>query len=89
MLRQVRYSRTRKFRCGRSEQKPSRRQESETCARSKRKDKTPVFGMVERGGRVVANVVSSTSEKDLLPHITRTVEVFSEVLTDERVAYKN
>lgn len=45
--------------------------------------------MVERGGRVVANVVSSTSEKDLLPHITRTVEVFSEVLTDERVAYKN
>lgn len=53
------------------------------------KDKTPVFGMVERGGRVVANVVSSTSEKDLLPHITRTVEVFSEVFTDEWVAYKN
>lgn len=53
------------------------------------KDKIPVFGMLERDGRVVAKVVASTSAKDLMPHILRTVDVCADVFTDEWVAYKN
>ena len=53
------------------------------------KDKVPVFGMIERGGKVVANVVNSTSERDLMPYITRTVEFTATLFTDEWVAYKN
>lgn len=51
------------------------------------KGKTPVFGMIERDGKVVARVVPSTTAKDLMPHIVKHVELFSTVYTDEWGAY--
>lgn len=52
------------------------------------KDKTPVFGMIERGGKVVARVVPSTTAKDLLPRIQKYSNSFATVYTDEWGAYR-
>ena len=54
------------------------------------KDKTPVFGMVERQkGRVSAHVVKSTSKEDLLPHIQRNIDITACVMSDEWMAYRD
>ena len=53
------------------------------------KTKTPVFGMVERKGKVVAKVVKSTAAKYLLPEIVKTIKESATVFTDEWVAYNN
>lgn len=54
------------------------------------KDKTPVFGMIEREtGRVVAYVVRSTSAEDLLPHVGEHIEVGAKIFTDEWGAYNS
>jgi transposase len=49
--------------------------------------KTPVLGMVERGGRVVAQVVPDVSGGTLKPRVRRTIEAKSVVITDENGAY--
>ena len=54
---------------------------------SKHHDKTPVFGMVERGGRVIAGVPESASAKAILPMITENVEPKSTVITDAHSIY--
>ncbi|WP_262901650.1 IS1595 family transposase [Edaphocola aurantiacus] len=51
------------------------------------KDKVPVFGLIERGGKVMARVVPSVKAEDLQPIICGTVELFSTVYTDEWGAY--
>ncbi|MHA3789456.1 IS1595 family transposase [Flavobacterium hauense] len=51
------------------------------------KDKVPVLGMIERKGRVVARVVKSTTKEDLMPIITRTINCFDTVYTDEWKSY--
>ena len=51
------------------------------------KGKVPVFGMIERNGKVVARVVPSTSTKDLMPVIMRFSNSFCTVYTDEWGAY--
>lgn len=51
------------------------------------KDKVPVLGMIERKGRLVARVVKSTTGEELVPIITRTVNCFDTVYTDEWKAY--
>lgn len=51
------------------------------------KTKTPVFGMVERGGRVVAMVVESTDKRTLQPIITQHVKIGASLMTDEWKAY--
>jgi transposase-like protein len=51
------------------------------------KTKTPVFGMVERNGRLVAMVVTRTDAKTLTPLITNHVAVGSTMMTDEFKAY--
>lgn len=51
------------------------------------KGKTPVFGMIERNGKVVARVVPSTTAKDLMPRIIKHVNSFATVYTDEWGAY--
>lgn len=51
------------------------------------KTKTPVFGMVERGGRVVAMKVENTQAKTLKPIITEHVAIGSKIMTDEFRAY--
>lgn len=51
------------------------------------KTKAPVFGMVERNGRVVAMVVKSTDSRTLQPLIREYVKVGANLMTDEFKAY--
>lgn len=51
------------------------------------KDKTPVLGMLERGGKVVCKVVKSTSKKSLTAPILRTVKRSATLFTDEWGGY--
>lgn len=47
------------------------------------KDKVPVFGMLQRGGDVVARVVANTAAKTLRNEIYKTVREGSEIHSDE------
>ena len=47
------------------------------------KDKTPVFGMLQRGGKVVAKVVKDTTAKTLRTEIYKTVKEGSIIYSDE------
>jgi transposase-like protein len=49
--------------------------------------KTPVVGMVERGGRVRAQVVRSVAGPDLRPIVRANVKAFSTLYTDEWQGY--
>lgn len=51
-------------------------------------DKTPVFGMLKRGGKVKAFVVPDTSSFSLKPIIYKYVKQGSTIFTDEWKAYK-
>lgn len=52
------------------------------------KDKTPVLGMVERGGNIICKVVETTSAKHLTPHILRAVHLKkSTLMVDEWCGY--
>jgi transposase-like protein len=51
-------------------------------------DKTPVLGMVERGGRVRAEVIPNTKGDQLRPRVMDAVEPGSAVYTDEWHGYK-
>ena len=53
------------------------------------KTKKPVFGLLERGGEVVAHVVDDTKQKTLEPIITTTLCKVDNVFTDEWHAYNN
>ena len=53
------------------------------------KDKTPVLGMIQRGGKVVAHVVESVSAEQLLPKVLETIDLFGTVYTDEWKAYND
>lgn len=46
-------------------------------------DKTPVLGMVQRHGKVVAKVVPDTSHETLLPHMVAMVEEGSIMVSDQ------
>ena len=54
-----------------------------------KKNKTVVFGMVERNGDVVTEVVPTRHAKHQLPHIERHVIAGTEVHTDELGSYSN
>lgn len=47
------------------------------------KDKTPVFGMKQTGGKVVAKVVENTKAKTLSKEIRKTIKVGSTIYSDE------
>lgn len=51
------------------------------------KKKTPVFGMVERGGQVAAYVVPSIQRQTLEPHVTDRVDPSAVLHTDEALQY--
>ena len=51
--------------------------------------KTVVMGIVERGGRVTAEVVPNSRESTLLPKIKETVAAGATVYTDALVSYRN
>ena len=50
-------------------------------------NKTPVFGAVQRGGRVMAVVVPDVKRASLLPHIQRRVMPTGTIFTDELKSY--
>ena len=53
------------------------------------KDKSIVFGMVERGGKFIGKVVPNRQTKSLLPHIKENIKENSNVMTDELLSYQS
>ena len=53
------------------------------------KYKMPVFGMVERGGNLIAQVVKDTTAKSLIPLIKANVDADVHIMTDEWGAYNS
>lgn len=53
------------------------------------KDKTPVFGLVERNGRVVAMRVRDTKRATLMPIIHQNVSKDVKIMSDEFKSYQN
>jgi hypothetical protein len=51
------------------------------------KDKTPVFGMLQRGGRLAAYVVDDTAKATIQPIILKNLKQFSYLISDEWTAY--
>ncbi len=51
------------------------------------KTKTPVFGMVERDGQIIAQVVGDTQRSTVTPLIRHNVKLGSRLMTDEYYAY--
>lgn len=52
-------------------------------------NKTPVFGMVERKGNIVAKVTVDTKRKTVMPIIREHVMLGTKVMTDEYLPYQN
>ncbi len=52
-------------------------------------NKTPVFGMVERQGNIVAKVRVDTKRKTLMPIIREHVALGTEMMTDEYLPYRS
>ena len=53
------------------------------------KTKTPVFGMIERKGKLVAKKVETTSAADLTPEMVKHIKTGATLYTDEWVGYNN
>lgn len=49
--------------------------------------KTPVAGLVQRKGEIVAKVVGNTTSSKLMPFIKENVEIESTIMTDEWKSY--
>jgi len=56
--------------------------------RSGLNDKTPVIGILERGGNIQAKVVGEVKRETLLPNIVENVQKGSFVCTDENFSYR-
>lgn len=52
-------------------------------------DKTPVLGMVERGGKLAAKAVENTTRETISREIIRTVKEGTKLYTDEYASYKS
>lgn len=53
------------------------------------KDKTPIFGMLQRKGDVICRVVENTSQYEITPNILKFVEFSSVLYTDEWQGYND
>lgn len=51
------------------------------------KDKVPVFGMLQRGGKVICKVVKDTTSKSLTPPILNSIKRTATLFTDEWCGY--
>ena len=72
---------------GREKNKHGSKRTEATRGRST-KTKTPVFGMVQRGGKVVAKKVADTGCNTLSAAIRQYVKLGSRIFTDEWIGYK-
>ncbi len=52
-------------------------------------DKTPVLGMLQRGGKLMAKVIPNTKAETIIPIIEKYVKKGSTIYSDEWWAYKN
>jgi transposase-like protein len=52
------------------------------------KDKTPVFGMIERNGKLIAKKVENTSSEILTKEAIKSIKESAKVYTDEWLGYK-
>lgn len=52
------------------------------------KDKAPVLGMVQRGGKVTAMMVENVKGETLVPEIIKRVKEEADIYTDEWIGYK-
>lgn len=52
-------------------------------------NKTPVFGMVERKGKIKATVVVNTKRKTVMPIIREHIALGTEIMTDEYLPYRS
>ena len=71
---------------GREKNKHESKRTEGTQGRST-KTKTPVFGMIERGGKLVAKKVKNTQGNTLSPIIRQIVKPGSRIFTDEFIGY--
>ena len=53
------------------------------------KDKPPIFGMIQRGGDVVVQMLPDVKQKTIKPYIESCIQSGSTVYTDEYVIYAN
>jgi transposase-like protein len=72
---------------GKEENKHANKRTEGTQGRST-KTKTPVFGMLERGGNLQAKVVADTQYKTIYPLVMNTVNRGSKIVTDEYKIYR-
>ena len=73
---------------GREKNKHESKRTEGTQGRST-KTKTPIFGMIERGGNIVARKVQNTQGNTLSPIIRQFVKEGSRIFTDEFIGYKS
>ena len=71
---------------GREKNKHESKRTEGTQGRST-KTKAPIFGMIERGGKVVARKVQNTQSNTLSPIIRQFVKEGSRIFTDEYIGY--
>lgn len=71
---------------GREKNKHESKKTEGTQGRST-KTKTPVFGMIERGGKLVAKKIKNTQGNTLSPIIRQIVKPGSRIFTDEFIGY--
>jgi transposase-like protein len=68
---------------------PKKNQHANKRKQGSHKDKQPIFGIVEREGRVTTKVVADVKEKTLLPIVAERVLPASIVYTDSYTSYDN
>lgn len=73
---------------GRNKSRHKNKRDKGTQGRST-KHKTPIFGMRERGGNMIAYVVKDTTANTLIPLIKENVELDTHIMTDEWGAYNS
>ncbi|MFN0277688.1 MAG: IS1595 family transposase [Pyrinomonadaceae bacterium] len=62
---------------------------SKPWTRNVKDHKTAVFGMVQRGGKVKAQVIKGIQAKDVMPVIQENIEPNSEVFSDQAAIYRD
>lgn len=71
---------------GKNKNRHSNKKAKESQGRSS--DKAPIFGMVERNGKLIAKTVPNVKASTLGPEIIKTIKKTAKIYTDEWLGYK-
>lgn len=74
---------------GKSKNKHTNKKRKDPATGGTLHDQQPVLGMIERDGRIIAQVVPNRNKETILPIIYNNVEADSVIMTDEYTAYKD